>query len=222
MRVDIVTYLCRITRPDLSISTNLLRRRVANPTEDNLDAMKRVAGYLLGSRDLYLALDGSGELKLTGMSVADWAGDTNDRKSTSGFICYLDKSPITWSSTKQKCVAGSTMQAEYIALSDAAREMIYILNPASSITQIRGPALLFCDNTAAETIAKGQSGNVTKGAKHIDIRYHIIKELIESGQVQFEHIGTNDNTSDDFTKPLEDSKFTPYRDELMLQNLFDD
>ena len=112
---------------------------------------------------------------MTGMSDADWAGDTTDRKSTSGYICYLGKAPIAWSASKQKWVAGSTMHAEYVALSDAAREMVYILNLASSISQIRGPALLYCDNTAAQTIAEGQSGNVTEGAKHIDIRYHIIK-----------------------------------------------
>ena len=215
-------YLSRITRPDLSISTNLLGRNVACPTVENLKAMNRAAGYLLGSRDLYLALDGTGELFLTGMSDADWAGDTVDRKSTSGYICYLGKAPIMWSSTKQKCVAGSTMHAEYVALSDAAREMVYLMNLASSITQIRGPALLLCDNTAAETIAKGQSGNVTKGAKHIDIRYHIIKELIESGTIQVDRIGTNENISDDFTKPLGADKFIPYMNDLMLQNLYTD
>ena len=90
-------YLSRITRPDLSISTNLLGRSVANPTVENLKAMTRVAGYLLGSRNLYLALDGSNELFLTGMSDADWAGDRVDRKSTSAYICYLGKAPITWS-----------------------------------------------------------------------------------------------------------------------------
>ncbi len=63
------------------------------------------------------------------------------------------------------------MHAEYVALSDAARDMAYILNLASSITEIRGPALLYCDNIAAQTVAQGQSGNVTKGAKHIDIRF---------------------------------------------------
>lgn len=212
-------YLGRISRPDLSISTNLLGRQVAHPTEDNLKAMIRVAGYLLGSRHLYLALDGSGEIFLTGMSDADWAGDTTDRKSTSGYICYLGKAPIAWSATKQKCVAGSTMHAEYVALSDAAREMAYILNLASSITQIRGPALLYCDNTAAQTIAEGQSGNVTKGAKHIDIRYHIIKELIDSGKIKVQRVPTESNVSDTFTKPLDIEKFTKFRRGLNLQDL---
>ena len=111
------------------------------------------------------------------------------------------------------------MQAEYIALSDAARDIVYLLNLASSITQIRGPAVLYCDNTAAETIAKGQAGNITKGAKHIDIRYRIVKELIESGQINVKRIGTNENTADDFTKTLEEPKFVPYLDDLQLQTL---
>lgn len=213
-------YLSRITRPDISIATNLLGRTVSAPTQAHLLAMKRVAGYLLGSRELYLRLDGSGPLSLTGMSDADWAGDTSDRKSTSGYICYLGKSPITWSATKQKCVAGSTMYAEYIALSDAAKEMTYILNLASSITSIRGPGLLYCDNTAAQMIATNQSGNVTKGAKHIDIRYHLIKELINDGKIAVERIDTNANTADTFTKPLDSERFLTFREDLGLGDLF--
>ena len=148
-------YLSRITRPDISISTNLLGRSVANPTVDNLKAMSRVAGYLLGSRDLYLALE----------------------------------------------------------------DMAYILNLASSITEIRGPALLYCDNIAAQTVAQGQSGNVTKGAKHIDIRFHVVKELIESGKIKVDRVSSQMNTADNFTKPLDAERFNTFREDLQLVNL---
>ena len=148
-------YLSRITRPDISISTNLLGRSVANPTVDNLKAMSRVAGYLLGSRDLYLALE----------------------------------------------------------------DMAYILNLASSITEIRGPALLYCDNIAAQTVAQGQSGNVTKGAKHIDIRFHVVKELIESGKIKVDRVSSEMNTADNFTKPLDAERFNTFREDLQLVNL---
>ena len=112
------------------------------------------------------------------------------------------------------------MYAEYIALSDAAKEMTYILNLASSITSIRGPGLLYCDNTAAQMIATNQSGNVTKGAKHIDIRYHLIKELINDGKIAVERIDTNANTADTFTKPLDSERVLTFREDLGLGDLF--
>ncbi len=90
------------------------------------------------------------------MAAAGWPGDVKDRKSTSGYVCFMGETPIR-------------------------KEMVYLINLVSNITEINIPVQMFCDNTAAQTIAGGKSGPVTKGAKHIDIRYHLIRELVASG-----------------------------------------
>lgn len=209
-------YVARITRPDIAVAVNILGRYVSSPTHEHLLTMRKLSGYLLGSRELYLKLDGNEGTHLTGMSDADWAGDVKDRKSTTGYVCFMGNSPIIWSSTKQKCVAGSTMHAEYVALSDASKEMLYLLNLASSITEISVPAIMYCDNTAAQTIAEGKSGPVTKGAKHIDIRYHIVKEIVTSGKIQLKRIESSMNTADIFTKPLPVDSFNRHLKSLNL------
>ena len=106
------------------------------------------------------------------------------------------------------------MHAEDVALSDAARDMVYILNLESSITEIRGPALLYCDNIAAQTVAQGQSGNVTKVAKHSDIQFHGVKELIEFGKIKVDRVSSEINIADNFKKPLDAEKLNKFREDL--------
>lgn len=103
-------------------------------------------------------------------SDADWAADETDRKSTSGFITYLGEAPITWGSRKQKCTSASTFESEYIALAETARETMLIKRKAESIMEIEIPAEVLCDNQAAESVAKGGSGYVSRRAKTIKLR----------------------------------------------------
>ncbi|MDH4460001.1 MAG: reverse transcriptase domain-containing protein [Flectobacillus sp.] len=214
-------YLARVTRPDISIAVNLLGRQVSAPNLGNLETMKKLTGYLMGTKDMALKISGKDGTNLSGMADADWAGDVKDRKSTSGYVCFMGKTPISWSSTKQKSVAGSTMYAEYMSLSDASKELVYLTNLASTITEICVPAQMFCDNTAAQTIAEGKSGPVTKGAKHIDIRYHLVRELVASGQIEIKRIASELNTADIFTKPLPVDSFGRHLDSLNLVRDYD-
>lgn len=219
--LGLLLYLARVTRPDISIGVNLLGRQASAPTLGNLETMKKLTGYLMSTKDLALKISGEDNDKISGMADADWAGDVKDRKSTSGYICFMGKTPISWSATKQKSVAGSTMAAEYMSLSDASKELMYLVNLASTITEVCVPAQMFCDNTAAQTIAEGKSGPVTKGAKHIDIRYHLIRELVASGKVEVRRIASELNTADIFTKPLPVDSFGRHLDSLNLVQDYD-
>ena len=119
-------YLAVSTRPDIAFAVNSLARFNSNPQKDHWTALKRVLRYLKGTINIGILYKQDGSDKCIGYSDADWAGDTSDRKSTSGYIFMFSGGPISWSSKKQKCVALSTAEAEYVALSGAAQECLWL------------------------------------------------------------------------------------------------
>jgi hypothetical protein len=107
-------YLLNWTRPDISIALNLRSRHMQSPNESALQCAKTLLKYLQGTADFGLHFNKTGSLDLTGYTDADWGSDVSDRKSISGYEFYLGSCPISWKSTKQKAVAGSSTEAEYI------------------------------------------------------------------------------------------------------------
>lgn len=124
--VGSLMYLGMNTRPDIAYAVNNLARFNSNPQKEHWTAMKRVLRYLKGTINHGILYKKDGSDKCIGYSDADWAGDLSDRKSTSGYIFMLSGGAISWSSKKQKCVALSTAETEYIALSGAAQECIWL------------------------------------------------------------------------------------------------
>jgi hypothetical protein len=119
--VGALRYLVH-TRPDLAHSVSYVSRFMAEPHEDHQAAVKRILRYIAGTRDhgVHYARGKAGDLLLLGYSDSDHGGDVEDNKSTSGVLFYLGRSPITWQSQKQKSVALSSGEAEYMASSAAA------------------------------------------------------------------------------------------------------
>ena len=108
-------------------------------------------------------------------SDADWAGDTSDRKSTSGYIFVLSGGPVSWSSKKKKCVALSTAEAEYVALSEAAQECLWLRQLELELEcPPEDPTLIFEDDQSAIAMAKNPQFHGR--AKHIDIRHYFVRE----------------------------------------------
>lgn len=196
-------FISRLTRPDISYTVNALGRFLENPTKIQLIAMQNLLQYLRGTKDMYLTLNCKGPTEINAYSDADWAGDKNDRKSTSGHVIYFAESPINWSTKKQKCVATSSMESEYISMADAAREAFYIKKLAENIKQVEINAILHVDNVAAQTIASGKSNASTKGAKHIDIKFHLVRDMFLNGDLDIRRVNSRDNRSDMCTKPIE-------------------
>ena len=110
---------------------------------------------------------------------------------------------VNWSTKKQKCVASSTLESEYISLADSAREAFYTKKIAERIEEIQVNAVLYCDNVAAQTVSEGKSGSTTKGAKHIEIKYHLVRDLNEQGAIKVKRVKSDLNCADLFTKPLQ-------------------
>lgn len=132
---------------------------------------------------------GKGNYLLTGYSDSDRGGNIDDRKSTDGMTFYLDENLITWVSQKQRCVALSSCEAEFMAATAAACQGVWLSNLLSQVTDMkRCPVVIYVDNRSAIDLAKNP---VFHGrSKHIDIRYHFIRECVEKGEIMIKHVST--------------------------------
>ena len=134
-------------------------------------------------------------------SDADWAGEIDTRKSTSGMVFLLNGGPITYRSSTQKSVALSTAESEYLALSDAVKEAVYLKMLLEDLNQTNDePIVIYEDNQAAEKISKNPVFHTR--TKHIDIRHHFIREKVQEGIVTVTGIPTDKQLADLFTKSL--------------------
>lgn len=126
--VGALLYVAVNTRPDISASVFILSRRVSEPTEADWSELKRVVRYLVSTMNykLNLSCNGVNPFKLIGYSDADWSSDTTDRKSNTGYVFQIGGATICWASRKQTGVALSSMEAEYVALSEACRELLWL------------------------------------------------------------------------------------------------
>ena len=139
---------------------------------------------------------------LVGYSDADYAGDPTTRRSTSGYVFILNGAAVTWSSRKQPIVALSTMESEYIAASDSTREAVWLRRLLDDLgEQQREPTLLRCDNESAIGLAYNPLAH--KGSKHIEVRYHYIREQVTCGNVEVVHVRTQNQFADVLTKAVD-------------------
>lgn len=143
-------------------------------------------------------------------SDADWAGDLDDRKSTSGFVFIISEAAISWRSKKQTCVALSTAETEYIALASAAQEAIWLRRLISELIKKLKPTVINEDNQAAIRMTKNPTFHVC--TKHIAIKFHFIREHVEDGSVDVKFCNTKEMVADIFTTALASEQFIKLRD----------
>ena len=145
----------------------------------------------------------SNHLEIIGYSDSDFAGCQDSRKSTSGNIFLLAGGAISWKSVKQTLTASSTMEAEFVACHEASNQVIWLRNFITGLRIMDGverPLKLFCDNQSA--VLFSNNNRSSSKSKHIDIKFLIVKERVQSGQMSIEHIGTNSMIADPLTKGL--------------------
>lgn len=210
------------TRPDISYAVQTLSQFMENPMPAHWSAGKRVLRYLQGTQDwgiLYRASSTESTLPtVSGYSDADWGANPDDRKSISGYVFHMAGAPISWASRKQKSVALSSMEAEYMAGSSAASQALWtrMLLEELGFPQ-RAPTLLQMDNQSALALTRNTG---TQGrAKHIAIRYHFIRDHIQTEEITVSHCAGEDNPADIFTKPLARPKFERFREMLGMSAL---
>lgn len=201
------------TRPDIMHSVSVLSRYMHSPTMQHLGAAKRVLRYIGGTIEHGIWYAQSAECKLFGFSDSDWAGCLDDRRSTSGHTFILGSGAISWSSKKQDIVALSSSEAEYVAVNSAACQMVWLRRVLSEVGYKQEQATeIFCDNKA--TIAMTKNPAYHSRTKHIDIRFHYIRSLVASKEVELKFCTTNDQTADILTKALSFDKHTYFRQKL--------
>ena len=207
--VGSLLYLSTKTRPDIAYAVGSIARFCARPTQQHWVALKRILRYLKGTSNYGLSYKGDVGGEITGYSDADWAGDITDRKSTSGYVFMQAGDAISWKSRKQSCVALSTAEAEYIALSAAVQEALWLQQITSDLFNMHAKAMtIFEDNQSTIALAKIQH---THGrTKHVDIKYHFIRDEVEAGRIKISYFPTEDMIGDIFTKGLAIQKFKKF------------
>jgi len=153
-------------------------------------------------------------ITINGFVDADWAGDRDQRKSRSGYIIYLNSSPIIWSSKLQSTIALSSTEAEYVSLSMCARDILWLRNVLFEVGfPQEEPSVVYEDNQACIMIAENSKGNT--GIKHVDLKIHFIKDVIKSKHIQLRYIPTKRMVADFFTKQLPAPRFIDLRSFVM-------
>lgn len=179
-----------------------MAQKVSKPTQRDWNELKRVVKYLVGTSTLKLTL-GNTETKefVIGYADANWAEDKTDRKSNSGYVFEVNGGVVSWSCKKQTCVALSTTEAEFIALSSACQEASWIQRILKDMKHpASGPIKIYEDNQSCLKLI--QDEKLSNRTKHIDTRYHFVKDFVTKKIVECEYCPTETMLADLLTKPL--------------------
>ena len=208
-------YIMLGTRPDIAFAVTKLSQFASNPTEEHLGKALYICRYLLGTPDYALVYDGPGNGSLLAYADSDWASDPNTRKSTSGYVVKLAGAIFSWNMRAQKTVALSSTEAEYMSLSDTSHQLVWVRNLFSKLGINLAPIPLFGDNQGSIFIASNPVQE--KRSKHIDLRYHYIRDVVQDGKVELFFVEGTQNPADMFTKNLGRVKFLKFREQLGLE-----
>jgi len=200
------------TRPDLTYVVSLISRFMEAPTELHYQVVRKILRYLKGTLDygLFYKKKKSERHKLVGFSDSDYAGDVDDRKNTSGYVFLLNGATISLSSKKQTIVTLSTTEAEFIAAASCVCQGIWLRGILEEVKYTQqGLIMLFCDNSSTIKLSKNP---VLHGrSKHIDVRFHFLRDLTKEGKVELVHCRSVEQIADILTKPLKAESFMKLR-----------
>lgn len=202
--VGSLLYLSVCTRPDIAQAVGALTRYMANPSMEHWTAAKAVLRYIAGTLGQGITFRQT-SIAVEGYCDADFAGDLNTRKSTTGFVFICNGGAISWSSKLQPTVAVSTTEAEYMASAQAVKEALWLKNLFWSFGVKIETMKIFSDNQGAIKLLKNPIASVR--SKHIDVLHHFARERVSRQEVVFEYCSTDVMVADVFTKPLPLSKF---------------
>ncbi|KAI5334234.1 hypothetical protein L3X38_024367 [Prunus dulcis] len=201
------------TRPDVMYAASLLARYMHGLSNKHYGTAKRVLRYVKGTLDYGLMYEKGKKAVLMGYYDSDWGGSIEDSKSTSGYAFSFGSGVFSWASVKQNCVALSTTEAEYVSASEATTQAIWLRFVLEDFGELQAYATpMKCDNTSAISITKNPVFH--QRTKHIDRRYHFIKDALQQGVIDLVYCPTKDQVADIFTKALPKERFNYLRDKL--------
>lgn len=213
--IGCLTYLALASRPDISVAVNFFSRFQSAPTDVHWCHLKRILRYLKGTINMGLVYHQHEDEPLVGYADADWGNDQEDRRSISGNVFLVYGATVSWMTRKQATVSLSSTEAEYISLSQAACEAIWLKNLLKELGVVFGhPIPLFEDNQSCIRIAEEPRDH--KRMKHVDIRYNFIREKVQEGLFRILYKPSSEQVADIFTKGLARGSFEQLRNKLGL------
>jgi hypothetical protein len=200
--VGMLLYLTKYSRPDLCNVVRELAKCMDKATKGTYLEMLRVVKFVIDTKNFCLRIKPEFKGKNWSLRVfcdSDWAGDSETRISVTGFILYLMNVPVCWRSKSQKGVTLSSTEAEYVAMSEAVKEVKFIYYLLRDIgIEVELPIIVKTDNVGAMFMAQNSSSGVR--TRHVDTRYHFVRENLDDGIIKIEFIKSVENQSDIFTK----------------------
>jgi hypothetical protein len=208
-------YVMTGTRPDIAYAVGATSVYNSNPGEKHWKAVKRIMRYLKGSRDFELEYKSTND-PMHGYSDADWGGNADDRRSTTGYTFIMSDAAVCWGSKRQPTVALSTTEAEYMALTQATKEAVWLKRFLQDIKlETQNNVRILTDNQSSMALAKNPVFHAR--TKHIDIRHHFIRERVEAGDIELVFCKTEDMLADVLTKGLTKEKHNRFTEGIGLR-----
>ncbi|GJY19058.1 retrotransposon protein, putative, ty1-copia subclass [Tanacetum coccineum] len=200
-------YLMVCIRPDIAYAVSIVSRYLANPGKKHWEAVKWILKYLKGAIDVGLVYgrDQGKHVDVDGFVDADYAKDPDKGRSITGYVFMVHGCVVSWKATLQHVVALSTTEAEYMALTEAVKESIWLKGLLIELGVNLRSVVVNCDNQSS--IHLSRNAMFHERTKHINVRYHFIREIVESKEIEVAKIGTKDNAADAFTKVVLGPKF---------------
>ena len=201
--VGALNWAALATRPNIAFAIATVTRFASNPGIAHWEAVKRIFHYLAGTHDLWLSY---GETRRALKGYADADGSMNeDRRAISGYTFLIDGGAVSWSSKQQEIVSLFNTESEYVAATHGMKEALWLRSLLSEVFEpITAPTTLFSDNQSAIALTHDHQYHVR--TKHIDVRYHFIRWIIEQGSLRLIYCPTNDMVADSLTKALPSAK----------------
>jgi transposase InsO family protein len=216
--IGCLMYVMTMTRPDIAFAVGQESQFCQNPGDGHWNGVKRIFAYLAGSAHLGLCFDGQQKNNLIGFSDSDFAGNMDNRRSTSGFVFLYNGAPVSWSSKLQQCVSLSTTEAEFVAASETSKEAIWL---QQLLKEVKGDDIgsvpLLCDNQGAIRLIKNPEFH--QRTKHIAVKYHFVRHQQLNGNIEVSYVSTENQLADILTKPLPGPRFILLRNQIGVKPL---
>ena len=202
--VGSLLYLTQSTRPDIAFAENDVSRFNNNHSNEHWIAVKRIFRYLKGTKDYKLHYNKGSENRIIAYSDADWASDVDKRRSCTGYILNVSNGAICWSSKRQSTIALSSTEAEYMALSSTVCEIMWVQQFMKELNNDVDKIIIHCDNQS--TIKLAESDAFRPRTKHIDIRYHYLRQKVDDKTITIKFAPSTEMGADSLTKAVPKDK----------------
>lgn len=211
--VGSLMYIMTMTRPDIAFSVSQVAQFSKNPVPSHWNAVKRIFAYLAETPNHGLCFNNRKGDSIVGFTDADFAGDLDTRRSTSGYVFTLRGGPISWSSRRQTVTAQSTTESELVAVSAGTKEAVWLVRLQAELEdKAPEPTIIYCDNQSKISLIKNPVFH--QRTKHIEVRFFYVRDQQADGKVNVRYVSTGEQLADIFTTPLAAPRYQMLRENL--------